>query len=495
MLFPSKRGELVLHHCRKQSRRRGRQLPLPPIILILPLICFLAALRRPPPCHALFVSPNDSKPSAGENDGAGDSSENADNNDDDFFPPLIEADDVSFFFSTYDLEGLHWGLTNIFQRSARNPNLVGEKQLPQALVARGGGDTYTTEYKLKHDLEQARYLVEQLKRSDPEVSEYFKFQVIPVYERVLQHIPPLEELQRTKGLYAFTKEDYAAGISNVYNKALYMTTADELDSGWREYGNTQGLLNDSLDWGDIQQSWFGQKDSTEANGKPVEYDAPSVPGVIVVDDLLAPRTLSLLRTLLLRNTHWFQTKTPLEFGKYVGSYVDDGLNDPIFLELAKQLHQSMPRVMAGHHLRYMWAYKYDSEWESGINLHADQAAVNVNMWLSLDDADLEEEGFGGGLVVFTAKPPDHWDFESYNTKTEFVVEELLRPTNFANVTVRHKPNRAVIFDSALFHQTDKYRFKKGYENGRINLTLLFGEMPSKSGAGDATKDRSAQQEL
>ena len=41
---------------------------------------------------------------------------------------------------------------------------------------------------------------------------------------------------------------------------------------------------------------------------------------------------------------------------------------------------------------------------------------------------------------------------------------------------KHTANQAVIFDSALFHQTDRYRIKKGHENGRINLTLLFGEM-------------------
>ena len=356
-------------------------------------------------------------------------------------------------------------------------------------MARGGGDTYTTEYKLKHDLEQARYLVTQLEHSEPEISKYFASQVIPIYERVLQNVPPLPELERTKGLYAFTKEDFAIGIGNVYNKALYMTTADKLDPGWRNDATSNGLLNNEIDWDGIQRDWFGEGGNIQIDSTtPKEAATASIPGVLIIDDLLTPQTLSLLRQLLLKNTHWFQTKTPLEFGKYVGSYIDDGLNDPIFLELAKQLHQSMPRVMKGHHLRYLWAYKYDSEWESGINLHADQAAVNVNMWLSMEGADLEEEEYGGGLVVFTTKPPSDWDFESYNTNTDVVVEELLRPTNFANVTVKHKPNRAVIFDSALFHQTDKYRFKKGYENGRINLTLLFGEMQKSS-------DESAKQEL
>jgi hypothetical protein len=80
------------------------------------------------------------------------------------------------------------------------------------------------------------------------------------------------------------------------------------------------------------------------------------------------------------------------------------------------------------------------------------------------------------MIVYTARPPSDWPFESYNTDTDLVVERLLRPTDFANVTVHHRPNRAVIFDSALFHQTERYRFRSGYENGRINLTFLFGEM-------------------
>ena len=31
-----------------------------------------------------------------------------------------------------------------------------------------------------------------------------------------------------------------------------------------------------------------------------------------------------------------------------------------------------------------------------------------------------------------------------------------------------------MFDSALFHVTDTLRFKPGYTNRRINVTLLYG---------------------
>jgi hypothetical protein len=43
------------------------------------------------------------------------------------------------------------------------------------------------------------------------------------------------------------------------------------------------------------------------------------------------------------------------------------------------------------------------------------------------------------------------------------------------MTVPYRGNRAVIFNSDLFHKTDAIRFREGYENRRINVTLLYGE--------------------
>ena len=40
--------------------------------------------------------------------------------------------------------------------------------------------------------------------------------------------------------------------------------------------------------------------------------------------------------------------------------------------------------------------------------------------------------------------------------------------------VPYNENRVVIFNSSLIHETDKFEFKKGYENRCINVTLLFG---------------------
>ena len=43
------------------------------------------------------------------------------------------------------------------------------------------------------------------------------------------------------------------------------------------------------------------------------------------------------------------------------------------------------------------------------------------------------------------------------------------------VTIPYRANRAVIFDSDLFHKTDRIDFKSGYLNRRINVTMLYGD--------------------
>lgn len=174
------------------------------------------------------------------------------------------------------------------------------------------------------------------------------------------------------------------------------------------------------------------------------------------------------------STVWYQTKLPKKFGGYTGAYIDDGLHQRILLALSVELRVQLPGILEEHPLRYLWAYKYDSELEKGINLHADEAAVNVNIWLTPEDANLDVSN--GGLVVFTVRPPEDWDLNRYNRDTDAVYKDLLAPADFSNTTIPYRANRAVLFDSALFHQTDSFRFRTGHKNRRINLTILYGEM-------------------
>ncbi len=53
------------------------------------------------------------------------------------------------------------------------------------------------------------------------------------------------------------------------------------------------------------------------------------------------------------------------------------------------------------------------------------------------------------------------------------MEHLLKPTNYANVTIPHRQNRAVVFDSALFHHTDKFHFQKGIRESTHQFDLAL----------------------
>jgi hypothetical protein len=41
-------------------------------------------------------------------------------------------------------------------------------------------------------------------------------------------------------------------------------------------------------------------------------------------------------------------------------------------------------------------------------------------------------------------------------------------------SVAYRQNRALVFNSDLFQDTDRIAFREGYENRRINITLLYG---------------------
>ena len=103
--------------------------------------------------------------------------------------------------------------------------------------------------------------------------------------------------------------------------------------------------------------------------------------------------------------------------------------------------------------------------------HADQAAVNVNFWITPDEANTNPAS--GGMVIWDVAAPQDWDARIYNGD-DAAARAFLERSGAKPRTVPHRANRAVIFDSDLFHKTDEIDFKEGYLNRRINLTMLYG---------------------
>jgi len=132
----------------------------------------------------------------------------------------------------------------------------------------------------------------------------------------------------------------------------------------------------------------------------------------------------------------------------------------------------LPGVIKTNRLAYAWGFKYDSTL-SGVPVHADDAVVNVNFWVTSDDANRSPDT--GGLIVWDKKPPAEWTYEDYNnTKSVEGIREFLQTQGANGIRIPHRANRVVIFDSDLFHETDDIDFKDDYLSRRVNVTLLYG---------------------
>ena len=220
-----------------------------------------------------------------------------------------------------------------------------------------------------------------------------------------------------------------------------------LEEGGRVAGRA---VNPDSSGGDIEARW--QNNS---------------PQIAVIDSLLSDEALERLRQYCWRSTVW---QKPYANG-YLGAMPEHGFACPLLTQIADELRSSFPAIVGKHPLLRWWGFKYDSKL-TGINVHADFAAVNVNIWITPDDANLDPKT--GGLVIWDKPAPLDWGFNQYNNPDPSQIRDFLAQSGAKAVTVPYRANRAVIFDSDLFHETDKIVFKEGYTNRRINITMLYG---------------------
>jgi tetratricopeptide (TPR) repeat protein len=193
----------------------------------------------------------------------------------------------------------------------------------------------------------------------------------------------------------------------------------------------------------------------------------SNPKLLVIDNFLSPEALAALRKFCVEANVWKRVYN----NGYVGSFLSTGFVSPIVLRIADGLRVKLNNILSDHPLKQAWGFKYDQKM-TGINIHADFAAVNVNFWIAPEDANLNKEN--GGMVIYDVPSPKTWSFHDYNADSEKIYA-YLEANGAKAIRVPYKENRCVMFDSSLFHATDEIHFAPGYENRRINVTLLYGQ--------------------
>lgn len=290
-------------------------------------------------------------------------------------------------------------------------------------------DMAVNEIKIQHDCEQLDYLLGLGK-------------LPAAYRDVLADYRALREEIRGR-VDAFSLEAFDPTrhplVARTYKRPIFMS--DDLQPA-------ESLINPGLDCRQIEDRYLAAQ-----------------PNLVVCDGLLTQAAMQSIRRFCRESTFWNNIKPG-----YLGSYFFDGFCSKLLLRLAWELREKLPRVIQGKPLQMMWGYKCDSTLP-GLGVHADEAAVNVNFWITEDEANLDSEH--GGLLVYTHDAPKDWGFARFNNDSKAILD-YLTSVGSVPVCVPYRANRAVIFDSDLFHATDRPRFREGYLSRRINITLLYG---------------------
>jgi tetratricopeptide (TPR) repeat protein len=192
-------------------------------------------------------------------------------------------------------------------------------------------------------------------------------------------------------------------------------------------------------------------------------------GITVIDNFLSEEALAGLRKFCLESTIWFKDR--YAYGR-LGAFFREGFNCPLLIQIAEEIKAAFPTIIGEKHtLLQYWAFKF-GHFQPATYPHADFSAVNVNFWITPDEANLDESS--GGMVIYDVEAPLNWDFDSFNNNGEKIVD-YLEEKNAEAYVIPYKGNRALIFNSDLFHGTSPVQFKDSYDSRRINVTLLFGE--------------------
>ncbi|MBC92142.1 MAG: hypothetical protein CMM38_00695 [Rhodospirillaceae bacterium] len=290
---------------------------------------------------------------------------------------------------------------------------------------------YISKSKIKHDIEQFQFLKSTYKGD-------VRFEnLVDIYSKLDKEITwPANDAE-----WVLLSKSQRERIADSYNRSVHIAYAPEISGG---------ALNKNLDAVAITKNYFENK-----------------PGIAFFDNFLNALALKKLRQYFMESTIWYDFSYS---GGYLGAMYTDGVACPLLLQIAEELRKVFPKIIKDHPLVQMWAYKYDSQLK-GINNHADIAAVNVNFWITPDVANTNPKS--GGIIIHKAEAPLDWNFNSFN-RDEEQIKKFLNQNQSGNIKVPYAENRMVLFNSNLIHKTDNIAFKTGYENRRINITMLFG---------------------
>jgi hypothetical protein len=285
--------------------------------------------------------------------------------------------------------------------------------------------------KLRHDLNQ----FEHLRRLS--VCEAPLGKIISAYETAIDNLSGLG----TNSRISLTAEDEQT-VGRAYGRLVHLADAPRVSQA----------LSSSWDRARIQRLYLGRR-----------------PSAVVIDDFLTVEALDSLLRFCQDSTIWNGNR--YAHGRLSALFFT-GFNAPLILQIAEEVREAFPLLIGDRHpLRQLWAFKNTDFLPSDSTIHADFAAINVNFWITPDAANLDSSS--GGMVVYDLEAPLSWNFHQYNECPD-LIRELIARRRPKEIRIPYRQNRAIIFNSDLFHATEAVCFQPDYLGCRINVTMLYG---------------------
>ena len=321
--------------------------------------------------------------------------------------------------------------------------------------------------KLEHDIQQIDYLLSAHRASSASAATELE-QRRAVYASALKWL----ESRRTPSKRGDWEHPHLVGCTAL--KYLPQRLHDDVASSYNEDmlpvvqpPQSGGPVLRQVDWSQIQKQFWEQ-------------------GYAVLDQVLTDEYYEHVLQFSTESSCFTRMDFP-----YIGCYLPR-VATPVIGNLTEELAASMPKVfnhnpllmlsiykhlrprVVEQHRKPKWklSYSEDGQPQSGSTTHNDFATVNVNFMISAEGAKMR----GGGLEIFLCDPVGNQtdvDIEDSSVMDALVLQ-------CPHVTIEYKPNRAIIFASSLFHKTEPFEFRKGYENSRAFMTFLYGENKSPS---------------
>jgi len=286
--------------------------------------------------------------------------------------------------------------------------------------------------RVKHDAEQMAHLERQ----------GISFSGLHSFRQTLQSLMIKSQASEGTNVPLDVTVEESQDLAPSFSRILHYADASRI---------SQGTLNPELDVSEVERRYHANH-----------------PEMVTVDDLLRKEAIQALRKFCWESTIW---KKDYENG-YIGTMLGEGFSCPLLLQIASELRETFRGIFQHHQLLQAWAFKQDGRLKP-LNIHADAAAVNVNFWITQNEANLDPSC--GGLIVWDKEAPKDWNFALYNSsKYKPRIMEFLQAHEAKRVVVPYRENRALIFNSDLFHESDRCEFRDEYIHRRINITFLYG---------------------